>query len=104
MGGVQKAFNTVCHALFSPGVHLAGWLGVDTLVPADVSKCESVALKFCLLCLLSNKPLHFWVVLHSSMYLKSARNFKNQFLLGIMRQQPFTSKYSNVIPMEVIDS
>ena len=68
MCGVQEALYTVCHALFSPGVHLAGYLGVNTFVPADISKCKGVALKFCLLCFLSNKSLHFWVILHSEYF------------------------------------
>ena len=64
MCGVQKAFYTVCHALFSPGVHLTGYLGVNTFIPADICECEGVTLKFGLLCLLSNKSLHFRVILH----------------------------------------
>lgn len=64
MGGVQESFHAVGHALFSAGVHLAGWLAVDALVPTNISEGESVTLKLCLLCLLGDEPLHLWVILH----------------------------------------
>ena len=64
MGGVQESFYAVYHTLFSARIHLAGRLGINTFVPTNIRECKCIALKFSLLCLLSNKPLHLGIILH----------------------------------------
>ena len=64
MGGVKESFYAIYHTLFGTRIHLAGWFGIDALVPANVSECKCITLKFSLLGLLSNKPLHLWIILH----------------------------------------